>query len=278
MTELNLNVYVSPEHEIPSGGRFSATTATLIEGPTESALVDTGFTLSDVEEIARRIDASGASLKFICVTHAHPDHYFGTEWLLNRYPEARAVAAPSVVAAIKTTLADDRKRWSEWLAGVALDNSVIPEEVEDGSITIDGHVVEIVEVGQGDIADSAIVHVPDLRAVVSGDVTYNGFHPFMAATGPEEWADWARSIEQIEALNPEVVIAGHKKKHLPDDAERAAQGTKEYLRAFAEELERTDSTRDLVEAMQHRYPDLGNPSALINSAKTATKRKRTKNA
>ncbi|WP_367669712.1 hypothetical protein [Streptomyces sp. DT2A-34] len=37
----------------------------------------------------------------IYITHTHADHYFGLERLLERFPQARAVALPSVAAAIK---------------------------------------------------------------------------------------------------------------------------------------------------------------------------------
>ena len=98
MTELTLDVYTSPMRDISTGGQFSPTTSTLLTGPTEAVLVDAQYMEGDVAELARRIESSGRTLTTIYITHAHADHYFGLEWLLDRFPTARAVALPAVVA------------------------------------------------------------------------------------------------------------------------------------------------------------------------------------
>ena len=43
MTDLQLDVYTSPMRDLSNGGQFSPTTATLVLGPTEAVLVDTGY-------------------------------------------------------------------------------------------------------------------------------------------------------------------------------------------------------------------------------------------
>jgi len=95
MSELRLDVYTSPLRDLDNGGQFSPTTSTLVYGPTESVLVDTQYMADDVDEVIRRIEATRATLTAIYVTHAHADHYFGLERLLERFPTARAVAAPT---------------------------------------------------------------------------------------------------------------------------------------------------------------------------------------
>jgi hypothetical protein len=41
------------------------------------------------------------------------------------------------------------------------------------TIGLEGHELRIAEVGQGDIHPSTVIHIPDLDAVVAGDVVYN---------------------------------------------------------------------------------------------------------
>ncbi|WP_369227908.1 MBL fold metallo-hydrolase [Streptomyces sp. R39] len=274
MTDLTLDVYTGPLRELPNGGEFSPTTSTIISGPTEAVLVDTQYMESDVAELIRRIEASGRTLTTIYITHAHADHYFGLERLLERFPQARAVALPSVATAIKAGNEDERKHWRLFFGGAALDNTVIPEPLDGDTILIDGQELKAMEVGLADIAPATILWVPSISAVVAGDAIYNGVNVFLAASGPEEWPRWIESVDKIAALNPRTVIAGHKRPDLPDDDLTATiEHTRAYIRRFIEELENSSNSRDLVARMQRHYPDHANPSALVLSAITASKHK-----
>jgi hypothetical protein len=143
------------------------------------------------------------------------------------------------------------------------------------TLTLDGHELHAIEVGQGDVAPSTILHVPSIDAVIAGDVVYNGVHPFLAASGPAEWPHWIESIQRIEALGPRTVVAGHKRPDLPDDdIDAILGGTAGYLSDFIRELDECEGARDLVQRMSERYPEHANPSALLLSAVTAVKRKR----
>jgi glyoxylase-like metal-dependent hydrolase (beta-lactamase superfamily II) len=275
MTELQLDVYTSPMRDLSNGGQFSPTTATLVIGPTEAVLVDTQYMETDVAELARRITKSGRRLTAIYVTHAHADHYFGLERLLDQFPTARPVALPAVAADIDAGHEDSRAQWAERFGGEALDNTVVPEPLEGGTVTVDGELLRAVNVGQADIANNTVVHIPSLDAVIAGDVIYNGINPFLAASGPDEWRSWIASVAKVAALQPRIVIAGHKRPELPDDDLRASlDATRDYIHDFIEELELSGDSRDLVARMQRRYPDHGNPSALILSAVTAFRRRR----
>jgi glyoxylase-like metal-dependent hydrolase (beta-lactamase superfamily II) len=272
---IGLDVYTCPARDLPNGGQFSPTTATLLTGATEAVLVDTQYMPADVEELARRIDASGRVLAAIYITHAHADHYFGIDWLAARFPGARVLALPSVVAAIESGHEAARAQWLEFFGGEALDPSMLPTSMNGTTLTLDGHEVHAIEVGQGDVAPSTVLHIPSIDAVVAGDVVYNGVHPFLAASGPEEWPCWIESIEKIAALHPRVVVAGHKREELgDDDIDGVVQGTARYLSDFIRELEQCDGARELVSRMSERYPEHANPSALLLSAVTAVNRKR----
>ncbi|SHH31248.1 MBL fold metallo-hydrolase [Streptomyces sp. 3214.6] len=276
-TKLSVDVYTSPLQKLPDavGGWFSPTTSTLLYGPTEAVLVDAQYIESDVAELARRIEASGRTLTTIFITHAHADHYFGLEWLLARFPQAKAVALPSVVAEITATNDAQRKQWRAWFEGKALDNTAIPDPLDGDTILLDGEELKAIEVGQADVAPATILWVPSIRAVVAGDAIYNGVNPFLAASGPDEWPKWIESVDKIAALEPEIVVAGHKRPEARDDDLTATvEYTRDYIQAFIEELAASSDSRDLVARVQARFPDNLNPSALVLSAVTAWKRKK----
>lgn len=279
MATVELDVYTSPQRELPAGGSFSPTTATLVLGPSQAVLIDTGYTLDDVSEIARRIGESGRTLTTIYITHAHGDHFLGLQWLLERFPGARAVAVPAVAQAIRDGLDATRKQWRAMFDGLALDNTVVPEPLDGDTLTVDGAELRIHAVGQGDIPHNTIVHIPSIDAVVAGDIVYNGVNPFLAASGPTEWPQWLDSIAAVDALAPRIVVAGHKRPELPDDDVAASLGgTRDYIREFIAAVDDTDNPRDVVAQLLGRFPDHANRSALIASAKTAIKRKNTAHA
>ncbi|PQP19524.1 MBL fold metallo-hydrolase [Rhodococcus opacus] len=279
MTDLTLDVYTSPMLELPNGGMFSPTTSTLVLGDTEAVLVDTPYLAERIEEVIRRIEASGRTLTAVFITHGHSDHYFGLERILAQFPQARAVAVASVAAHIESNLESDRAFTRDFFAGAAVDNSVGPTALDGDELLVDGHELRIIEIEQADIAPTAIVHIPSIEAVIAGDAVYNGINPFLAVSGPVEWRKWVESVDRVAALEPRIVVAGHKQPWLPDDDLAASvDATRDYLQTFINGVDQCANSRELVAHMQQRFPDHGNPSALILSAVNAFKRKKSVDA
>lgn len=271
MTTLNLDVYTCEAFELPSGGTFSPTTSTLITGDTEAVLVDTQYLERDVMEVIERIDASGKALTTIFITHGHFDHYFGLEMLLARYPDVRAVASPAVAAYIARGISAERDSAAAFFGGQALDNTVVPESLDAGILRLDDAELRVIELEQADIGPTAIVHIPSIGAVVAGDAIYNGVNPFLAASSPSDWPKWVASVDQIAALNPTTVVAGHKSPTRGNEATCVGE-TRDYLTRFIDFFETSSDSRELVQRMTELYPDHLNPSALVMSAVTAFRR------
>jgi hypothetical protein len=70
----------------------------------------------------------------------------------------------------------------------------------------------------------------------------------------------------IEALDPETVVAGHKRDGRPDHPSIVAE-TREYLHDFDRVFGTTTTARELYDAMMARYPERVNPGALWSSAR-----------
>ena len=132
----------------------------------------------------------------------------------------------------------------------------------------EGHQLHIITVGQSDTAPSTKVYIPGLNAVIAGDVAYNGIHQWLADTDHEKRMQWIASVEQVEALDPAVVVASHKRPDAPDDDPAAVLGgTKTYIRDFDQCLPDSHSAQELVDKMMALYGDLGNPYTLWTAAK-----------
>lgn len=270
--KLTLDVYTSPGFDLPNGGQFSPTTSTLVLGPTEALLVDTQYLPEHVEEVQRRIVASGKRLTTIFITHAHSDHYFGLERLLAAFPEATAVASAAVAAHAADNLEADRDYSQQFFAGAAVDNTVLPQALDSDELTVDGEIVRVIDLPQADIHPTSALHLPSIKAVIAGDAIYNGINPFLAVSGPAEWPKWVESTDIIANLDPHIVVAGHKQPELPDSPAAIAE-TRAYLRDFIDGVDSQPDSGAFVAHMQQLYPAHGNPSALLLSGVTAFKRK-----
>lgn len=97
-------------------------TVTLIYGQRDAVLVDTFLSDRHSKELLDWVVESGKNLATIYVTHAHGDHYFGLKLLLDRFPNAKALATAPVVAAIQNQIKYDYLK-SFWEPRAFPDNS-----------------------------------------------------------------------------------------------------------------------------------------------------------
>jgi glyoxylase-like metal-dependent hydrolase (beta-lactamase superfamily II) len=250
-------------------GTFSPTTSTLVVGSTEAVLIDAQHIRSDVAALGDLIEQTGKRLTTIYVTHGHADHWYGVGDLVARFPAARAVAIPGVVDYIKESAEETAQQWSALFGERVADPTVIPDVLDGSDIELDGAELRIIEVGQGDIAPSTVVHVPAIDAVVTGDVVYNQIHAMLGLSGPDEWERWIQSVDTIEKLSPKMVVAGHKRPESSDaEVTRMLDQTRSYISDFADGARTAGSAEELIERMTSKYPDFGNPWTLRFSAKS----------
>jgi glyoxylase-like metal-dependent hydrolase (beta-lactamase superfamily II) len=238
-------------------------------------LVDAQFIDSDIAALGDLIEETGTRLTTIYATHAHADHYLGIGALLERFPGARPLATPGVVDAIKDTLEVQKAQWSALFGDAAVKPTVLPEPMADDVIDLEGTELRAIEVGQGDIRPSTVLHVPAIDTVVSGDVVYNQIHAMLGLSGPEEWQDWIESVNRVEQLKPTTIVAGHKKPEASDqDVAAMLDDTRSYIADFAELARTAQDEDELVAGMLAKYPAFGNPWTLKFSARAWFSRER----
>jgi glyoxylase-like metal-dependent hydrolase (beta-lactamase superfamily II) len=192
---------------------------TLIYGQKEAILVDTAWSVAQSEDLVDWLYANleGRNLTTIYVTHGHGDHFFGGHTLKKHFPHVKMVATAHTVKHMQQQIVPSyfASFWESILPAAQLGNQteLLAEALpDDGKTYLEGHLIHAIEVGQGDTYASTVIHVPSLKLVVCGDVVYGHAHQWLLETPtPELMEDWIASIESIEALRPEIVIAGHKK-------------------------------------------------------------------
>jgi glyoxylase-like metal-dependent hydrolase (beta-lactamase superfamily II) len=228
--------------------------STLVTGKRDAVLIDAQFTLPDGAKVAAAVAASGKRLVTVFVTHSHPDHYFGFPAIKEKFPNARLVALPQTVAMIEKTWEEKVKQWRPLYQEALTSKPIVPEALSEGSIDLEGQKLEIIGGKQGDSRDNAYVWIPSLKAVVAGDIVYDGVFPWTAETTPAERKTWSATLDEIGERRPALVIPGHQKPdrtYLPSNL----TFTRAYLGAWDEALASAKSAADLQARIKARYPD-----------------------
>ncbi|MFZ0998730.1 MAG: MBL fold metallo-hydrolase [Candidatus Sulfotelmatobacter sp.] len=254
---LSVNVFTAPgktmvgERPKPFGEAFGfdPITSTLIFGEYDAVLVDAMGTVAEAEALAAWIALHNRNLQTIYITHAHFDHFYGLSILLDRFPAARAIATPKAVSAMQMSFTPTVERLARRMfPGQVPTRLVPPEPYEHDTFTLEGHELRIIEQGRTDSPDSTSLYVPSIGLIVAGDVVYNQCRIYVGDTTPESRKNW------IAALDPAMVVAGHKKPGAPDSPS-TIQDTRRYLEDFNRVQKTATSDQDLFDQMTALYPD-----------------------
>ncbi len=219
------------------------------------------------ETLGLWVKDSGKNLTTIYITHGHADHFLGTAAVHRRFPNAKVVATPAVVKAVRgNTIPQVAQFWNQRFPGQIPNQVVIADELKGNTIDLEGSDLIVVELGDTDSDDTTCLHVPSIGLVVAGDAAYNGPHQLLSdSTTPQKRKDWIAAVDKIESLNPQIVIAGHKKP-ATDNNPRILEETRQYIRDFERVAENTTTQREIYDQMLQLYPDRVNPIVLWNSA------------
>ena len=281
-SQLTLDVYVAPmrpynypdqlgEGEVAT---WAPSSSTLISGPTEAIIIDALLTFEHADQIADWAKSFGKNITGVYITHGHSDHWLGLARLLDHFPDARGYAAPEVVgrAAWEADMNKTTKYWTSRFPGELPGTPVLPEVLDSDEILVDGHVVNLIHVGQGDVGGSTIFHAPSIAAVVCGDVVYNNVHMMMYEADEAKREAWIASIDAVAALNPEIVVAGHKSVGAADLPQNL-KASQQYLHDFTAVANETDTVDDLVHAMLELHGERDQEHTLWISARAEVARR-----
>src|SRR5689334_9813102 len=279
---LAIDVYVAPMRpynfpdQLGEGdvATWAPPSSTLISGPTEGILIDALLTFANADNIAARAKRFGKKITGVYITHGLSDHWLGLARLRQHFPEARGYAAPEVAARAvwEAEFNKTSKYWTARFPGELPEPPVLPEVLNTDEILVDGQVVTLIHVGQGDIEGSTIFHVPSADAVVCGDVVYNNVHMMMYEADEAKREAWIGSIDAVAGLNPKIVVAGHKSVGAADRPENLA-ASQRYLRDFTTVASKGGTVEDLVHGMLELHGERDQPHTLWISARAEVARR-----
>jgi len=260
---LPLDVYVADDNGW-------CVTSTLIYGITEAVLIDTQYYKSHAAKLADRVAATGARLKAIIITHPHDDHYMGSATIHERFPDTPIYMTAAALEDFKQKSAGAITGMKKYVPAETPDTLPLPQILPTPHLLVDGQAVEVMQ-GQGDDLNvtNSYVWIPSLRALITGDIVFNGVHVWLTNSNEQSRAAWLVSLSQLAALHPRILVAGHKKSVGAKDGADALAFTGKYIRDFEATRKSATNAEELFAAMKTKYPDV----ALADKILSRTARK-----
>lgn len=202
-------------------GSWGWSNAGLIVGDDGAVLVDTFFDLPNTHELLAAVrSATDRPIRTVVNTHHNPDHCFGNQLVegatIVGHRRCRDLlletASPALLAGLKD--APDEPGAVGYLkrAFAPFDFSgieVVPPTVtfEDKlSLFIDDAEIRLEYFGPCHTLGDISVWVPGERVLFAGDLAFIGSTPLV---WEGSLLNWIATIEQLLALEPEVIVPGH---------------------------------------------------------------------
>lgn len=240
-------------------------------------LVDTKFPAYGAA-LAREASAFGAPISMVVNTHHHGDHTGGNGPLADLPILAHTNAGPRIRGQLETYVraaqggprqvdrsrdAADAVMAEAQLAAEASTgwsgDDIAPDRLVTGQadeIEIGKTRVVLHHFGPGHTDNDLILHLPDANVLHTGDVCFNGLHPFFDPNGGVDCRGWAKVVSKVIELcdGDTVVVPGHGE--LTDREGLRAQQL--YLEAIWDRVAaevRAGKTRDEIVTMRWDFMD-----------------------
>jgi cyclase len=259
--------YTKGLHDIGNGvyaylqpdGSWGWSNAGLIVDGDQSLLVDTLFDLKLTDVMLRdmrRAVPAAEHIQTLVNTHANGDHCWGNqlvegaEVVASRASAAEMAEVPAAMLAQAMQMAPNMGELGAYLLRIFGDfdftgiGPVAPTRTFDSELTLQvgDKVVQLIEVGPAHTRGDILAHLPQERAVFTGDILFINGHPIVWA-GPVR--NWISACERIMDMDVDVIVPGHG----PITDKQGVAQVRDYLAYISAEARRHfDAGLDAVQA------------------------------
>lgn len=243
--DITVHSFVAPTEVFANGTH-------IIETPNSLVLIDTQFLLPLAQDFRAYADGLGKPIERLVITHAHPDHFLGSEAFADVDVYALAEVAASIAENGQAEVDEKQADFGDAIAGTF----VIPTTLEPGTVEIDGVTFEFEEVFNAEAEIQLVIRLPGYGVVAVGDIVYSGLHLILAGS-PPTWTQALQDLQADSALYP-IVLPGHG---VPGDPSLYAANIA-WLAKAGELLQSATSGQEFKAGLVEAFPDLGMDAAI----------------
>ncbi|WP_439126740.1 MBL fold metallo-hydrolase [Ramlibacter humi] len=166
-------------------------------------------------------------VKYVVLTHYHADHVYGLQAF--RAAGAKIVAHRAAREYLNSDTARlrleaSRQDLAPWID--ANTHLVEPDEWLDGprDLQLGGTTLKLLPVGPSHTPEDLVVYLPSEKVLFAGDIVFRNRIPFV---GQADSRRWIRALDQVLALDADVIVPGHGPAS--HEAKADAALTRDYL-------------------------------------------------
>jgi glyoxylase-like metal-dependent hydrolase (beta-lactamase superfamily II) len=175
--------------------------------------------------------------------------------LKQAFPSAKIVALTATVNGAKTGWPNRQKFWFPTYGNlIPGPDPVLPEELSAPVLTLEGEQFQITGGVQGDGPGNSYVYIPSLKAVVAGDTVFD--RVYFGVPKDKAREDWMKTLDQISAMNPVILIPGHEGPGAKHDVSAIAW-MKKYIADWDKNVAASKDAAEMKANVLKQYPGLG---------------------
>ena len=189
--------------------------AQIVETKNKLVIVDTLLLRPYAKEFRQYADSLGKPIDRVFITHAHPDHWFGSEF----FQDIDCYALPQTIEEMKfmapIALGFHRGREGD----LVTDRPYFPgQTVGSGDLVIDDVTFRLHEILSAEDLFMLAIDLPDEKTLIAQDLVYNKVHLFVGQRSQDGtfcFDGWISALNKFDKVGYEVVLPGHG---VPTDA------------------------------------------------------------
>lgn len=196
---LKIHTFISPRQALGDATH-------IIETKNQLVLIDAQLFIPYAKAFREYANSLKKPIKYIFISHSHPDHYFGLSAAFSDIPSFTYQSIQrNMIKDAPTTWKEMREQFGK---------EMIPDKIHypanvisPGKVTIDGLLYQFSLVREAEDEDQMVIRFPEVNAVIMQDLTYNGYHLYL---GPyiEHWISFLREFYETVGPNT-LLLVGH---------------------------------------------------------------------